>query len=486
MVYEHVVRGGTVVTADDVMPADVGLAGGKIVAIGQNLPAGASETDAAGKLVLPGGVDSHCHIEQLAATGLVNADTFLSATTAAAMGGTTTVIPFAAQHIGMSAAQVTADYHELAARQAVVDYAFHMIITDPTPSVLKQELPTLIKDGHGSIKLFMTYDRLRIGDENMLEVMAVAREHQAMITVHAENHGMISWVAKRLVDRGYTAAKYHNVSHPRVGEVEAFHRVIAMSALLDQPIMIFHVSTAEGAKVIHDARGDGLKIFGETCTQYLTLTKAEMDKPGIDGLKWVCSPPLREPSDQAALWRALAAGTLQTITSDHAPYRMDDTGKLNSGPNPSFKAAANGMPGVEMRMPILFDACVSQGRMPVTDFVRLTSTAPAKIYGLADRKGSIAIGKDADLVLWDAEKSVTLSDATTHDLAGYNPYAGRTIKGWPETVIRRGEVIVADGALQASPGSGQFLARQGGLCAQGTGQTAPELDPAQNYGAELL
>jgi len=263
--FDLVIRGGTVATATDIMQADVGIAGQTIAAVGRELPPSRREIDARGKLVLPGGVDSHAHIEQLSASGLINADTFESATTAAAFGGTTTVIAFAAQHVGMSLAKVVDEYHRLAERGAVVDYAFHMILADPTAAVLKEELPPLVRDGHASIKVFMTYDRLRIDDEKLLDVLAAARENQALVMIHAENHGMIAWMSKRLLERGYRAPKYHALSHTRGGEAEAFTRVIACAALIDQPIMIYHVSTAEGAAVIREARGRGLKIFAETC-----------------------------------------------------------------------------------------------------------------------------------------------------------------------------------------------------------------------------
>src|SRR5947207_4916071 len=345
--FDLVIRGGTLVTATDAAEADVGIRGETIAAIGQGLDPGRREIVAAGKLVMPGGIDTHAHIEQLSASGLINADNFHSATASAALGGTTTVISFAAQHVGMSLTKVVEDYHKLAERGAVVDYAFHMILADPTEAVLGNELPPLVKAGHASIKVFMTYDRLKIDDVQLLDVLAAARDNGAFMMVHAENHGMIAWITKRLLARGYTAPKFHAISHPRGGEAEAFTRLIACAALVDQPIMIYHVSTAEGAAVIRQARGQGLKVFGETCTQYLLLTKADLDRPGLEGAKWICSPPLREASDQEALWRALALGDLQLISSDHAPYAYDDSGKLAAGRAPNFKQIPNDMPGLQ-------------------------------------------------------------------------------------------------------------------------------------------
>jgi dihydropyrimidinase len=250
--------------------------------------------------------------------------------------------------------------------------------------------------------------------------------------------------------------------------------------------MIFHVSTAEGAKVIRQARGEGLKVFAETCPQYLFLTAEDLDKPGAEGAKWMCSPPPRTVPDQEALWQALALGDLQTISSDHAPYRFDENGKLRAGPNPNFKQVANGLPGLEVRLPLLFDAMVSKGRLGLEKFVELTATAPAKIYNLHPRKGSIAIGADADIAIWDPAREVTLSDAMMHDLTGYTPYTGRVLRGWPVTVLSRGRIVIADGKRMVGPGSGRFLARAGGEAAKPTGRLVVDMDPATNFGATLL
>ncbi len=484
--YDVVVRGGTIATALGTMRADVGITGETIAALARDLPPGRRDIDARGKLVLPGGVDTHAHIEQLSAAGIMNADTWESATVSAAFGGTTTVLAFAAQHIGMSLPKVVADYMTLARQGAVIDYSFHMIVADPTPETIRDHLPALIQQGHASIKVFMTYDRLRVEDEGLLDILATARDHGALVCVHAENHGMIAWMVKRLLERGYTAPKYHATSHPRAAECEAIERLVAMSALLDQPVMIFHVSTAEGAAIVRRARGEGIKIFAETCPQYLFLTRHDLDKPDVEGGKWMCSPPPREVRDQEALWRALDLGDLQCISSDHAPYAFDQTGKLRAGPNPDFKQIANGLPGLEVRMPLLFDAMVSRGRLGLEKFVELTATAPARIYGLAPKKGMIAVGSDADIVLWDPDREVELTDAMMHDKTGFTPYAGRRVRGWPDTVLRRGAVIVENGHLHAVAGTGQFLPRQGGSATTPSGSLSPEFDPTSNFGAVLM
>ena len=445
---------------------------------------GKNEIDARDKFVLPGGIDAHAHIEQLSAAGIMNADTFETATRSAAFGGTTSVISFAAQHVGMDVRQVVRDYTALAKRGAAIDYAFHVIVADVTEKVIAEDISALVGEGFSSIKIFMTYDRLRVEDEKLLDILAAARAASALVCVHAENHGVITWMVKRLLERGYAAPKYHSVSHARLSESEAFTRLIAFSELLDQPVMIFHVSTREGAAVIREARGRGVKIFAETCPQYLFLTADDLDRPGVEGAKWMCSPPTRTHDDQEALWRALELGDLQLISSDHAPYRFDDTGKLLAGPNPTFKQIANGLPGLEARLPLLFDAMVSKGRLGLAKFVELTSTAPARIYNLP-KKGSIAIGNDADIAIWNPDRKVTLADSMMHDNTGYTPYAGRVVTGWPDTVLLRGKVLVEGGQFHGHAGDGRLMRRGGGMAAQPSGRLSPEMDPARNFGAEL-
>ncbi len=484
--FDTVIRGGRVATACDDFIADVGIIDGKIAALGTRLDTGRIEIDARERLVLPGGIDSHSHIEQLSAAGIMNADTFQSATTSAAFGGTTTVICFAAQHVGMRLRKVVEDYMALAKHGAVIDYTFHMIVSDPTIETLHEDIPALVREGHGSIKLFMTYDRLKVDDEPLLDVLLAARKSGAIVCVHAENHGMISWMGRRLVEAGHVAPKFHALSHPRGSEAEAINRLILCAELLDQPIVVFHVSTTEGAAAVRAARARGLKVFAETCPQYLFLTSADLDKPGAEGAKWMCSPPPREAADQDALWQALALGDLQTVSSDHAPYAYDSTGKLKFGPNPTFKQIANGLPGLEVRMPLLFDAMVSKGRLGLHKFVELTATAPAKMYNLHPKKGSIAIGADADIALWNPDAKVTLTDVMMHDRTGYTPFAGRNVQGWPTTVLRRGEVVIDDRALCAQPGSGQFLPRGGGEAAKPSGRTNPDMKLARQLGGSFI
>ena len=483
--FDLVIRGGEVVTAVDRMTADVGIRGERVAALGESLGKGTREIDASGKLVLPGGVDSHCHIEQLSAFGVMTADDFFTGTVSAAHGGTTTVIPFAAQQRGQQLRPVVEDYRK-AAKKAVIDHGFHMIVSDPSPSVLEDELPSLIQEGFSSIKLFMTYDSIRVSDEQMLDVLALARAEGAMVVVHAENHGMIHWLAAKLLDKGYTAPKYHAVSHVRLAETEAVSRAISMAAMIDQPLVIFHVSTEGSMAAIRAAQDKGQKIYGETCPQYLFLTAEDLDKPGVEGAMWCCSPPPRDAADQTAMWRGLANGTFQVFSSDHAPYSFDERGKLARGENPDFKNIANGLPGLELRMPLLFSEGVKKGRIDIHRFVDLCCTGGARLYGLHPKKGTIAIGADADIAIWDPDMSKTIGHDGTHDATGYCPYVGMTLTGWPVTVLARGEVIVEDGAFKGERGRGRLLLRAAGDAASPLGRREPELDPARNFGAEIL
>jgi dihydropyrimidinase len=464
-VFDTVIRGGTVVTAGGMFRADVGIVGETIAAVGLDLGAAKREVPAAGQLVMPGGVDTHAHIEQVSASGRLNADTWESATTAAAMGGTTTVIAFAAQHMGMNLFRVVEDYGARARRGSVIDYTFHLLLADPTPETLAEDVPALMKQGYASIKIFTTYDRLKVDDEHILDVLLAARSNRALVCVHAENHGVIKWMTRRLVAGGHHAMRFHALSHPRTAEIDAIERMVRLSALLDQPVMIFHVSTAEGAAVIRRARGEGIKIFGETCPQYLFLTDDDFNRPGMEAAKWVCSPPIRTAADQTALWRALDLGDLQAISSDHAPYKFDDSGKLAGGPNARFDQVPSGMPGIELRMPLLFDAMVSRGRFGAAKFVELTSTAPARLYGLHPRKGAIEPGADADVVIWDPDRETVVSDVMVHDNTGFTPFVGKTLRGWPSIVLVRGNVVVERGALKTAVGSGKFLARTASVAA---------------------
>jgi dihydropyrimidinase len=455
-----IIRGGTVATASDTFKTDVGVRAGKIVALGHELGNAERTIEAEGHLVLPGGIEAHCHIEQESSTRIMTADDFYSGSVSAAFGGNTTFIPFAAQHRGQNLRDVIKTAHDRAGPKSVIDYAFHLIISDPTENVLWEELPALIMEGYSSFKVYMTYEMLKINDHQMLDVLSIARQHGAMTMVHAENNDVINWLSERLLNGGYVAPKYHAVSHNSIAESEASRRAIDLARLTDAKLLIVHVSAPEAANAILKARNQGLPIYGETCPQYLFLTADDLDREGMEGAKFCCSPPPRDKAGQDAIWLGLTNDTFQVFSSDHAPYRYDETGKFNAGPNPTFKKIANGVPGIETRMPLLFSEGVRKGRLSLNQFVALTSTNAAKIYGLHPRKGTIAIGSDADIAIWDPNWERVISTAILHDNMDYTPYDGMEITGWPRTVINQGRVVVYNETLQVERGSGSFLERE--------------------------
>ncbi|MCC7327138.1 MAG: dihydropyrimidinase [Burkholderiales bacterium] len=457
--HDLTIRNGTIVTAAEAFRGDLGIAGGRVVAMAARLQASARDIDATGRLVMPGGIDSHCHVEQLSSTGVMCADDFYSATVSAAFGGNTTIIPFACQHRGNSLLEVVKDYSERARTKAVIDYSFHLIVSDPTVEAMNEHLPQLIRRGMTSFKVYMTYDRLKLDDYQLLEVLSLANREGALVMVHAENNDMIRWIAKRLLDQGHKAPRFHVVSHDPVAEAEAAHRAIAISRLLEVPILIVHVSGIEAARIIRAAQTLGAQVYAETCPQYLFLTAADVDLPGLEGAMFCCSPPPRDYASQEAIWAGLTNGTFQLFSSDHAPYRFDESGKLPRGSDTTFKEMANGVPGIELRMPLLFSEGVGKGRIGLSEFVALTSTNHARMYGLYPRKGTLAIGSDADIAIWNPDAKVEITWSKLHDNVGYTPYEGRTITGWPETVINRGRIVLSSGTLHAAHGSGEFIPR---------------------------
>jgi dihydropyrimidinase len=481
---ELVIRGGTVATASDTFRADVGIRDGRIVALGEDLTA-PDMIDATGRLVLPGGIEAHCHIAQESATGGMTADDYRSGSISAAFGGNSCFVPFAAQHRGMGVTETLDLYDSRATGASVIDYGYHLIVADPTEVALRDELPAAFARGVTSFKVFMTYDLMKIDDGQFLDILSVARRHGALTMVHAENSGIIKWVSDRLVAGGHTAPRYHAISHPAAAEVEAINRAVALARFVDAALLIVHVSTPEGAAIVAKARLEGAKIFGETCPQYLFLTRDDLDRPGMEGAKFMCSPPLRDAETQAALWRHVQAGTFSVVSSDHAPYRYDKTGKLANGPQASFKQIANGMPGIAARLPLLFSEGVNGGRITLNQFVALSATNAAKLYGMHPAKGTIAIGSDADIAIWDPAETRNVTVADQHDAMDYSPFEGRQVTGWPVTVLSRGQRVIDGGALVAAPGRGRFVKRAPPDFTGHPGAVPLELDPARNFGAKI-
>jgi dihydropyrimidinase len=458
--FDTIIRGGTIATAADTFACDIGIRDGLIAALCRDLGPAQVVIDATDRLVLPGGIDSHVHFAQPSGEGVVMADGFASGTRSAAFGGNTTVLPFCLQEKGQSLRSALRNYHALADGECYVDVSFHLIVSDPTEQVLGQELPALVEDGYTSLKVFMTYEGLALSDREILETMSVARETGAVLMIHAENFDAIRFLTDRLEQAGKTAPRFHATSRPIPVEREATHRAISLAELVDVPIMIVHVSNREAMDEIRRAQQRGLKIMGETCPQYLVLTEKDLDQLNMEGSKYVCSPPPRDEASQQACWEGLQQGVFSVFSSDHSPFRYDDPqGKLAPKGRTSFRWVPNGIPGVAARLPILFSEGVAKGRIDLNRFVALTSTNHAKTYGLYPRKGTIAVGSDADIVLWDPKKAVTITHDLFHDGSDYTPYEGLEVIGWPALTMVRGRVVVDDGRLVGEKGYGTYLSR---------------------------
>ena len=382
--YDLIISGGTVVTASDQFRADIGIRAGRISAIAERLE-GARAIDATGLLVLPGGVDSHCHIEQLQQGGGADEETFATGSRAALAGGTTSVVTFSTQFKGGGVLEPLAEYRRRAQAGAAVDYAFHQIVTDPTDAVI-QELAEVVASGVRSLKVFLTYDPLFLDDRQYLSVLSAARRLGCLVTVHCENYDAIAWRTAALLADGKTAPKYHAWARPAVLEREATHRAIALAELVDTPIEVFHVSCPEAAEEIARAQARGVHVWGETCPQYFVLTAADMDRPGFEGAKFMCSPAPRDAAASAGLWDAIRQRTLTVISSDHSGWSYDGTrGKRVAGDNAPFPEVPNGIPGLAARLPLLWSLGVAAGHITPSDFVRLTATQPAALFGPAQQ-----------------------------------------------------------------------------------------------------
>tara|TARA_B100001179_G_scaffold30249_1_gene18366 strand:+ start:735 stop:2195 length:1461 start_codon:yes stop_codon:yes gene_type:complete len=483
MQFDTVIHGGLIATADYTAKGDIGIKDGRIAAVAERLSGGERRIDAGGRIVMPGGIEAHAHIAQESSSGVMSADDYLSGSVSAAFGGNSSFIPFAAQQRGQSVDDVIATYDARAAR-SVIDYSYHLIISDPQPKVLEDELPRAFARGITSFKVFMTYDLMNLGDGGMLDILTVARAHGAITMVHAENNDMVKWMNRQLAAKGLTAPKYHAISRPELAEEEAISRAIQLAKLADAPLFIVHVSTAGGAEIVRREKFNGAKLFAETCPQYLALTRADLDRPGMEGAKYVCSPPLRDAATQDALWHHIAQGTFESVSSDHAPYRYDETGKFLNGWDIPYPKIANGMPGIATRLRYLFSEGVVKGRIKLEQFVALTSTNAAKTFGCAT-KGRIAPGMDADIAIWNPDARVAVTSADQHDNMDYTPFEGMMLTGMPEIVMNRGAVIVEHGELKAKEGQGRFVARQPIDLRGKPRVTVKEFDPAQNFGVEL-
>ena len=450
------IRNGTIATASDLYRGDVLIENEKIACIGTSLSMEADRTiDAAGRYVLPGGIDVHTHLD-MPFGGTTSADDFESGTIAAAHGGTTAVVDFAIQYRGQTLRHARDAWMKKAEGKAAIDYGFHMIVTELDGNV-EDEMDALVREGITSFKLFMAYPGVfMLDDASIFRALLRTRENGGTICMHAENGGVIDVLVQKALARGERAPKYHALTRPARAEAEATHRAIALAEIAGVPIYIVHLSAAEALEMVTEARDRGLPAYAETCPQYLFLSYANYEEPGFAGAKYVMSPPLRAAGNEERLWRGLAGNDLQAISTDHCPFCMRGQKELGAD---DFSKIPNGAPGIETRMSLVWDGGVRAGRISIHRFVELTSTAPAKIFGLFPRKGTVAPGSDADLVIFDPEKKVTLSARTLHMRVDYNPYEGRSVTGAAETVLSRGRVIVENGKFTGRAGAGSFLKR---------------------------
>ena len=450
------IKGGTVVTAADHYKGDVLIEDEKIALVGTSIDIQADKRiDASGKYVLPGGIDVHTHLD-MPFGGTTSADDFESGTIAAAFGGTTAVVDFAIQYRGQTLHHAWETWMKKAEGKAVVDYGFHMIMTDVNDQT-EAEMDALVGQGVTSFKLFMAYPGVfMLDDASIFRALLRSGKNGSTICMHAENGGVIDVLVQRALAEGKTAPKYHALTRPARAEAEATHRAIALAEIADVPIYIVHLSAAEALEMVTAARDRGLPAYAETCPQYLFLSYDNYEEPGFEGAKYVMSPPLREKQKQDQLWRGLAFNDLQAISTDHCPFCMKEQKELGRN---DFSKIPNGAPGIETRMSLVYDGGVRRGRISLNRFVDLTSTSPAKIFGLFPRKGTIAPGSDGDVVVFDPNRTVTLSARTLHMKVDYNPYEGRQVTGAADTVLSRGRVVIENGKFVGKAGAGSFIKR---------------------------
>ena len=454
------IKNGTVVTAADTFDADVWIEGERIVALAhpslrETAPKADLEIDATGKYVLPGGIDAHTHLD-MPFGGTTSSDDFETGTIAAAHGGTTTIVDFAIQTKGKTLREGIDAWHAKAEGKAAVDYGFHMITTDVNPTTLK-EMKDFIAEGVTSFKLFMAYPGvLYVDDGQIFRAMQVARDQGGLICMHAENGIAIDVLVEQALARGEIAPKYHSLTRPELAEAEGTNRALMLAEMAGCPVYIVHLSSPRALGRVTEARDRGMPAYAETCPQYLFASFDDLAQEGFEGAKFVCTPPLRPRHMQEDLWRGLKTNDLQVVSTDHCPFCFK--GQKDLGKE-SFAKIPNGMPGIETRLYLLWDGGVRTGRISMNRFVEITSAAPAKIYGLYPRKGTIAVGADADLLVWDPEHEHTLNQAELHMRVDYSPYEGRRVKGKASHVFSRGELIVDGHDFKGRAGRGKFQKR---------------------------
>jgi dihydropyrimidinase len=458
MRFDTIIRNATIITAIDTTQADVGISAGKISAIAAQLsPENATQTiDAANHLLLPGGIDVHTHLD-MPFGGTTSADDFQTGTIAAAFGGTTTLIDFAIQYKGQTLRHAFDTWMKKAHDKATIDYAFHCIITDLGSAQL-EEMADLIREGVTSFKLFMAYPGVfMLDDASIFRAMSQAAKHSGLICMHAENGGAIDVIVQQALAEGKRAPKYHALTRPTTAEAEATSRAIALAEMAGCPVYIVHLSCNDALEKVREARDRGLPAYAETCPQYLYLSLDNMNGPGFEGAKYVFTPPLREKWHQEKLWHGLTHDTLQVVSTDHCPFCFKEQKELGID---DFTKIPNGGPGIEHRLSLIYTGGVHGKRFSPNRFVEVVATAPAKLFGLYPRKGTIAVGSDADLVIFDPNEEQVISAKTHHMRVDYSMFEGIQIKGVPKTVLSRGRPVIDAGQFVGRPGNGQFLRRQ--------------------------
>jgi dihydropyrimidinase len=452
------IRNGTVVTAESTFPADILVDGEKIKEVRPGIPPNAGDivVDASGLLLLPGGIDAHTHLD-MPFGGTTSSDDFETGTRAAAFGGTTTIVDFAIQARGTRMRDALDTWWKKAENKACIDYGLHMIVTDLGGAGL-EDMDDMVREGVASFKLFMAYPNvLMVDDATIFRALSQTAKNGALICMHAENGGVIDVIVQRALAEGKTAPIYHALTRPTTAEAEAVHRAIALSEMAGAPVYIVHLSSEDALNEVREARDRGVKAFAETCPQYLLLSIEELERPNFEGAKYVFTPPLREKKNLGKLWDGLKHDHLQVVSTDHCPFCFEDQKILGKD---DFTKIPNGGPGIENRLQLIHHHGVNQGKLTINRFVELVSTTPARIFGMYPRKGVLAPGSDADIVLWDPTASHTISAQTHHMRVDYSMFEGFEVKGNVRTVMSRGEVIVDDGKFLGKSGRGQYLKRQ--------------------------
>jgi len=451
-----VIKNGRVVTAVDDYNADILIEDGTISMIGKSIDVDADRViDAKGRLVIPGGIDPHTHME-LPFGGTSASDTFETGTRAAAFGGTTTIIDFAVQYKGQTLQEAIDAWHAKADGKTSIDYGFHLICTD-LPDERLGEMRRMIDQGVSSFKLFMAYPGVFLVDDGTIyKAMRTAGENGGLICMHAENGVVIDVIVKQAIARGETAPKYHALTRPTKAEAEGVHRAIALAEIANTAVYIVHLSCDDALQEVTRARDMGVPAFAETCPQYLFLDYSVYEQPGFEGAKYVMTPPIREKQNQEKLWRGLQFNDLQVVSTDHCPFCFKEQKELGRD---DFSKIPNGGPGVENRMSLVYNGGVASGRISVNRFVEIVSTNAAKIFGLFPKKGTIAVGSDADIVIFDPNEEFTISAKSHHMNVDYSCYEGWKVKGATKTVLSRGELVIDEGKYVGRTGYGSFLKR---------------------------